>query len=136
MAYVAKLINTGGRDGVSKTTDGKHSFVIKHPENGSQAEGSYNPELLVAAGAGACFNGAFLYHLEEAGKSTEGVEMHIELELITDDNDGEKMLFWSLKPVAPHLSKEELKKFADLADKTCPYAKLFRGEAKYEIILE
>lgn len=134
MAYIAKLISTGGRDGKIKSEDGSFSLDIKHPVDGKQPSGSYNPELLLAGAAVACYNGAFLYHLEKAGKSTEGIEMHAEVQLKTDSRDKENMLSLKLTPVAPHLSKEEIKEFADKADKTCPYTKLFRGEAEYEIV--
>lgn len=136
MAYIAKLINTGGREGLTKTEDGKTEFKIVKPEGDKQPEGTYNPELLVAAAAVTCYNGAFLHHLEQAGKSTEGIEMHAEVVMKTDENDQENMLSLKLTPKAPHLSKEEVKEFAAKAEQTCPYTKLFRGEAEYEIVTD
>lgn len=136
MSYKAKLVNTGGRNGVTKSLDGKYIFNIKPPVGDTQGEDTYNPELLAAAGMVSCYNGALLYHLEEAGKSTDGVSVEIELELIEDKRDQENMLSMVLKPKAEHLSMDELKIFGAKADKTCPYAKLFRGEAKYRIVYE
>lgn len=136
MKYYANLTNTGGRNGLTKSDDGQFSFTIQVPENLKQADGTYNPELLVAAGVVSCYNGAFLYHLEQAGKDTTGVEMKVEIELVEDERDGENMLDMKLIPSAPHLTKEEIKEFAAKADKTCPYTKLFRGEARYRIVVE
>lgn len=136
MKYQAKLTNTGGRDGVTKTLDGKTTFNIVPPQDGAQKDGTFNPELLVAAAAVSCYNGALLHHLKEAGKSTDGVSVEIEIELVEDERDKENMLSMTLKPKAPHLSQEELKHFSAEADRTCPYTKLFRGEAAYRIVHE
>lgn len=53
--YTAKVHTTGGRDGASRSDDGR--LDIKHSAPGSAAAGT-NPEQLFAAGWSACFEGA------------------------------------------------------------------------------
>ncbi|MAY99798.1 MAG: organic hydroperoxide resistance protein, partial [Micavibrio sp.] len=56
--YRAKAISTGGRNGISKSDDGKLSVNLAKPkEMGGTGEGT-NPEQLFAAGYSACFLGA------------------------------------------------------------------------------
>ena len=53
--YTAKVHTTGGREGASRSSDGR--LDIKHSSPGGTAPGT-NPEQLFAAGWSACFMGA------------------------------------------------------------------------------
>jgi osmotically inducible protein OsmC len=53
--YTARVHTTGGRDGASRSWDGR--LDIKHSTPGSVSAGT-NPEQLFAAGWSACFEGA------------------------------------------------------------------------------
>ena len=53
--YTAKAHTTGGRDGASKTSDGRLDVTLSSP--GTAGTGT-NPEQLFAAGYSACFIGA------------------------------------------------------------------------------
>ena len=53
--YTAKTHTTGGRDGVSRSSDGLLDVKLSSP--GSAGVGT-NPEQLFAAGWSACFEGA------------------------------------------------------------------------------
>ena len=53
--YTAHAHTTGGRDGQSKTDDGRLSVILSSP--GTAGTGT-NPEQLFAAGYSACFIGA------------------------------------------------------------------------------
>ena len=53
--YTARAHTTGGRDGASRTDDGK--LDVKHTPPGAAGDGT-NPEQLFAAGYSACFIGA------------------------------------------------------------------------------
>ena len=53
--YTAKAHTTGGRDGTSKTSDGRLDVKLSSP--GTSGTGT-NPEQLFAAGWSACFLGA------------------------------------------------------------------------------
>ena len=53
--YTAKAHTTGGRDGASRTSDGRLDVTLSSP--GGPGTGT-NPEQLFAAGYSACFIGA------------------------------------------------------------------------------
>ena len=53
--YTAKTHTTGGRDGASRTSDGRLDVKLSSP--GSSSSGT-NPEQLFAAGWSACFMSA------------------------------------------------------------------------------
>src|SRR5215207_6696739 len=53
--YTAKTHTTGGRDGASRTSDGRLDIKLSSP---GTASGGTNPEQLFAAGWSACFIGA------------------------------------------------------------------------------
>jgi osmotically inducible protein OsmC len=57
--YTAKAVSTGGREGVSRTDDGRLNIKLSTPKalGGNDGEGT-NPEQLFAAGYSACFIGA------------------------------------------------------------------------------
>ncbi len=59
--YTAHATTTGGREGASKTDDGKLSVTLAPPkELGGNGNGT-NPEQLFAAGYSACFMGAMKF---------------------------------------------------------------------------
>src|ERR1700723_1302411 len=53
--FTAKVHTTGGREGASRSSDGRLDIKLSSP--GSAASGT-NPEELFAAGWSACFEGA------------------------------------------------------------------------------
>jgi Ohr subfamily peroxiredoxin len=53
--YTAKVHTTGGRNGASRSSDGR--LDIRHSSPGGPGTGT-NPEQLFAAGWSACFEGA------------------------------------------------------------------------------
>ena len=59
--YTAHATSTGGREGTSKTDDGKLQVKLAPPkEMGGNGDGT-NPEQLFAAGYSACFLGAMKF---------------------------------------------------------------------------
>lgn len=59
VAYTAKATSTGGREGSSKSDDGRLEVTLSTPKalGGNDGPGT-NPEQLFAAGYSACFIGA------------------------------------------------------------------------------
>jgi osmotically inducible protein OsmC len=53
--YTAKVHTTGGRDGASRSSDGRLEVKLSSP--GASGAGT-NPEQMFAAGWSACFEGA------------------------------------------------------------------------------
>lgn len=64
IAYSVSASATGGRDGRSKTSDGKLDFkMTPPPELGGPKDGDgVNPEQLFASGYAACFMGAMKFY--------------------------------------------------------------------------
>ena len=60
--YRAKAVSTGGREGVSRSSDGAIDLKLSTPKElgGGGGDGT-NPEQLFAAGYSACFLGALKY---------------------------------------------------------------------------
>ncbi len=61
IVYTAEVTSTGGRDGHSKSPDGKIDFKMGKPREMGGNDNGYNPEQLFAAGYSACFLGAFKF---------------------------------------------------------------------------
>ena len=60
--YIAEATSTGGRDGKSKSSDGKLVVSLSTPKElgGAGGDGT-NPEQMFAAGYSACFIGALKF---------------------------------------------------------------------------
>lgn len=60
--YIAEATSTGGRDGKSRSSDGKLEVKLSTPKElgGAGGEGT-NPEQMFAAGYSACFIGALKF---------------------------------------------------------------------------
>ena len=60
--YTAHATSTGGREGISKSDDGKLNIILSTPEEmgGTGGDGT-NPEQLFAAGYSSCFVGALKF---------------------------------------------------------------------------
>jgi lipoyl-dependent peroxiredoxin len=59
LLYTAKAHTTGGRDGASRSSDGRLDIKLSVPEEmGGKGQPATNPEQLFAAGWSACFMSA------------------------------------------------------------------------------
>ena len=129
--YTAKTTTSGGREGVSRSSDGRLDIQLSTP--GSTGTGT-NPEQLFAAGWSACFIGAM---------GIAAAKMKIRLPADTTVNtevdlcqaDGEYFLQARLNISLPGLDKETARAIADGAHQTCPYSKATRGNISVEINL-
>ncbi|VWX51160.1 organic hydroperoxide resistance protein [Novosphingobium sp. 9U] len=129
--YTAKTHTTGGRDGASRSADGRLEVTLSSP--GTPGNGT-NPEQLFAAGWSACFEGAMAL----AGKS-----MHVKLpdDLAIDAEvdlcrvEGAYFLQARLNVSLPGLDAQTARAIVDAAHQTCPFSKATRGNIKVEINL-
>jgi osmotically inducible protein OsmC len=121
--YTAKTHTTGGRDGASRSSDGRLDIKLSVP--GAPGHGT-NPEQLLAAGWSACFTSAMKI---EAGKMKvtlpPGLAVDAEVDLCVAD--GAYFLRARLNVSLPGLEREVARVLADAADQTCPYSKATRG---------
>ena len=121
--YTAKAHTTGGRDGASRTSDGRLDVKLSSPGN---AGNGTNPEQLFAAGWSACFMGAMR---AAAGnmKTRLPADAAIDAEVDLCGTGGEWFLRARLNVSLPGLEREIAQALVDAARETCPYSKATRG---------
>jgi Ohr subfamily peroxiredoxin len=121
--YTGKTHTTGGRDGASRSSDGRLEVKLSPP--GSPAAGT-NPEQMLAAGWSACFIGAMglaAKQLKVALPADTAVDAEVDLGM----NGEAYFLQARLNVSLPGLDREVAQRLADAAHQTCPYSKATRG---------
>jgi Ohr subfamily peroxiredoxin len=121
--YTANVHTTGGRDGASRSSDGR--LDIKHTTPGSAGNGT-NPEQLFAAGWSACFEGAMAIAARKM-KVIMPADMSIDAEVDLVLSGGDYTIQGRLNVHLPGLDREVAQALADAAHQTCPYSKATRG---------
>jgi Ohr subfamily peroxiredoxin len=129
--YTARVHTTGGRDGASRSDDGR--LDIKHSSPGTPGNGT-NPEQLFAAGWSACFEGAMGLAARKM-KITLPDNLAIDAEVDLNLDDGAYFLRARLNVSLPGLDREAAQAVVDAAHQTCPYSKATRGNIDVEIEL-
>lgn len=129
--YTGKTHTTGGRDGASRSADGRLDIRLSPP--GSAGAGT-NPEQLFAAGWSACFIGAIGL---AAGKRklvlSADLAVDAEVDLVT--TDGAYFLQARLNVSLPGLAPELARELVEEAHRTCPYSKATNGNIAVELNL-
>ena len=129
--YTAKTHTTGGREGRSRTSDGRLDVKLTAP--GANGEGT-NPEQLFAAGWSSCFLSALkLVASQEKVRLPQDAAVDAEVDLGT--TDGEYFLQARLNVSLPGIDRETAEKLVDGAHETCPYSKATRGNINIEITI-
>jgi osmotically inducible protein OsmC len=121
--YTAKTHTTGGRDGASRTSDGRLDVKLSSPGGPG---GGTNPEQLFAAGWSACFLSAMKLVASKM-KVTLPAEAAIDAEVDLLLTDGDYSIRTRLNISLPGLEHEVAQRLADAAHQTCPYSKATRG---------
>ncbi len=121
--YTAKTHTTGGRDGASRSPDGRLDVHLSIP--GTMGTGT-NPEQLFAAGWSACFEGAMGIAARKM-MITLPADLAIDAEVDLCLDDGAYFLQARLNISLPGLEREVARSLADAAHQTCPYSKATRG---------
>lgn len=121
--YTAHAHTTGGRDGASRTDDGRLDVQLSSP--GTSGQGT-NPEQLFAAGYSACFIGAMK---AVAGKQKlalpDGLSIDAEVDLGPIPNA--YGIAARLTVNLPGMDKAVAEKLVHDADLVCPYSNATRG---------
>jgi lipoyl-dependent peroxiredoxin len=121
--YTGKTHTAGGRDGASRSSDGRLDVQLSAP--GSSLPGT-NPEQLLAAGWSACFIGAMRRAAQKMKvELPRDVSVDAEIDLVTND-DG-FCLQARLNVSLPGIDTEVAQAVADAAHQLCPYSKATRG---------
>src|SRR6187397_3036190 len=117
--YTAKTHTTGGRDGASRSSDGR--LDIKHSSPGTPGTGT-NPEQLFAAGWSACFLGAMGVAAAKM-KVSLPADRAVDAEVDLGTTNGDYFLQARLNVSLPGLDRETAQKRTDEAHTICPYSK-------------
>lgn len=131
LLYTAKAHTTGGRDGASRTTDGRLDVKLSSP--GTSGTGT-NPEQLFAAGWSACFLSAIGLAASQR-KVALPADRAIDAEIDLGTNEGGYVLRARLNVSLPGLSREIAQALVDAAHQICPYSKATRGNIEITINL-
>ena len=129
--YRGKTHTTGGRDGASRSADGRLDIKLSSP--GTTGDGT-NPEQLFAAGWSACFIGAMgvaAAKMKVALPADRAVDAEVDLCL----TDSAYFLQARLNVSLPGMARDVAQALVDAAHQTCPYSKATRGNINVVINL-
>jgi Ohr subfamily peroxiredoxin len=129
--YTGKTHTTGGRNGESRSDDGRLDIKLSAP--GSSGSGT-NPEQLLAAGWSACFIGAMgkaAVALKVTLPSDVAVDAEVDLGMTEDAFFLQARLNVSLPGLDPAVARAVV----DGAHQRCPYSKATRGNIDVTINL-
>ena len=129
--YTAKAHTTGGREGASRSDDGRLDLKLVSPGTGTTGT---NPEQLFAAGYSACFIGAIK---AVAGKTNttlpDGLAVDAEVDLGTiPDAYG---IAVRMTVHLPGMDRAAAQKLVDAAHQVCPYSNATRGNIDVTLTL-
>ena len=129
--YTAKAHTTGGRDGASRTDDGRLDIKLSPP--GTAGSGT-NPEQLFAAGYSACFIGAMK---AVAGKMKVALpaDLAVDAEVDLGPVGAAYGIAVRMNVSLPGMEREAAQALVDTAHKVCPYSNATRGNIDVKIAL-
>ncbi|HYF44466.1 MAG TPA: organic hydroperoxide resistance protein, partial [Ramlibacter sp.] len=129
--YTARAHTTGGREGESKTDDGRLDVKLSSP--GGAGTGT-NPEQLFAAGYSACFIGAM-----KAVAAKQKIQLPADLAIDAEVDLGPVGQAYGiaarLNVSLPGMEREAAQKLVDTAHMVCPYSNATRGNIDVQINL-
>jgi len=131
LLYTGKTHTTGGRDGASRSSDGRLDIMLSSP--GTAGSGT-NPEQLFAAGWSACFIGAMGLAARKM-KIALPADLAVDAEVDLGTAEGGYVLQARLNISLPGLERDVAQALAEAAHQTCPYSKATRGNIGVEINL-
>jgi Ohr subfamily peroxiredoxin len=129
--YTAKTHTTGGRDGASRTSDGRLDVKLSSP---GTAGGGTNPEELFTAGWSACFLSAIALAVSQK-KVALSADRAIDAEVDLGTNEGGYLLRAHLNVSLPGVPRQVAQALVDAAHQICPYSKATRGNIDVAINL-
>jgi len=129
--YTAKAHTTGGRDGKSKTDDGRLDVTLSSP--GTAGTGT-NPEQLFAAGYSACFIGA-MKAVAGMKKVTLPDDLSIDASVDLGKIPAGYGIAVRLDISLPGMDRTAAQALVDAAHQVCPYSNATRGNIDVTITL-
>lgn len=129
--YTARTHTTGGRDGASRSDDGR--LDVKNTPPGAPGNGT-NPEQLFAAGYSACFIGAIK---AVAGKMKITVPADVAVDAEVDLGPVGQAYGIAARLVVhlPGMDRAQAQQLVDVAHQVCPYSNATRGNIDVSVTL-
>ena len=121
--YTARAHTTGGRDGASRTDDGRLDVTLSSP--GTSGSGT-NPEQLFAAGYSACFIGA-LKAVAARQKLALPQDVAIDAEVDLGTLPNAYGIAARLTVHLPGMDRTTAQALVEAAHQVCPYSNATRG---------
>ncbi|MGE8397651.1 MAG: organic hydroperoxide resistance protein [Comamonas sp.] len=129
--YTAKTHTTGGRDGASRSDDGKLDVQLSSP--GGSGTGT-NPEQLFAAGYSACFIGA-MKAVAARQKVTLPADLSVDAEVDLGPVGQAFGIAVRLNIHLPGMDAAQAQQLVDAAHVVCPYSNATRGNIPVTLAL-
>ncbi|HSV79031.1 MAG TPA: organic hydroperoxide resistance protein [Ramlibacter sp.] len=129
--YTAKAHTTGGRDGASRTDDGKLDIQLSPPAAGGTGT---NPEQLFAAGYSACFIGA-MKAVAARQKVTLPNDLAIDAEVDLGPVGQAYGIAVRMNVSLPGMDRAVAQQVLDAAHQVCPYSNATRNNVDVKINL-
>ena len=129
--YTARAHTTGGRDGASRTDDGRLDVKLSSP--GTSGTGT-NPEQLFAAGYSACFIGA-LKAVGGMQKIAIPQDVAVDAEVDLGPITGGYGIAVRMTVNLPGMERAAAQALVDAAHKVCPYSNATRGNIDVTLTL-
>jgi Ohr subfamily peroxiredoxin len=130
--YTGKAHTTGGRDGNSRSDDGKLEVKLSPPGQGAGT----NPEQMFAAGYSACFIGAMK---AVAGKQKVALPADLAIDAEVDLGPIKEGAAYGiaarLNVSLPGMDRAQAQALVDAAHQVCPYSNATRGNIDVQIHL-
>ena len=129
--YTARAHTTGGRDGASRTDDGRLDVTLSSP--GTSGSGT-NPEQLFAAGYSACFIGA-LKAVAARQKLALPQDVAIDAEVDLGTLPNAYGIAARLTVHLPGMDRTTAQALVEAAHHVCPYSNATRGNIDVTLTL-
>ncbi|OPF65201.1 MULTISPECIES: organic hydroperoxide resistance protein [Hydrogenophaga] len=129
--YTARTHTTGGRDGASRSDDGR--LDVKHTPPGAPGNGT-NPEQLFAAGYSACFIGA-IKAVAGKMKLTVPADVAVDAEVDLGPVGQAYGIAARLTVHLPGMDRAQAQALVDAAHQVCPYSNATRGNIDVTLTL-
>ena len=126
--YTAKVHTTGGRAGLSSSSDGHLEVKLSRP--GSPGTGT-NPEQLFAAGWSACFESAMEFAARNM-KITLPADHAVDAEIDLGPEGGAFSLAARLYVSLPGMERATAQRLVEAAHQVCPYSRATHGNISVE----
>ena len=129
--YTARAHTTGGRDGASRSDDGRLDIALSSP--GGAGQGT-NPEQLFAAGYSACFIGA-MKAVAARQKLTLPQDLSVDAEVDLGPVGEVYGVAVRMAIHLPGMDQATAQQLVDAAHQVCPYSNATRGNIDVQLTL-